>query len=77
MIHLLAQYRPFIDPLPIHSYWAWLLIPLCLLFSVVYKAVKVENLRELPRQVLSGTIWILIGMSSAAAVLAGIVKILE
>lgn len=77
MIFLLAQYRLFIDPLPIHQYWAWLLLPLCFLFSVVYKAVKVENIRELPRQALSGTMWILIGMAAAAAVLAGIVKMLE
>lgn len=77
MLDILAQYRPFIDPLPIHRYWAWLLIPLCLLFSVVYKAVKVESLNELPKQVVSGTLWILVGMSAAAAVLAGIVKVLE
>lgn len=76
MLQPLAQYRIFVDPLPIYAYWAWLLIPLCLLFSVVYKTVKVENLQELPRQILSGTVWIIVGMSAAAIVLAGIVKVL-
>jgi hypothetical protein len=72
----LLAYRFFVDPLPIHAYWAWLIVPLCLLFSIVYKTVKVENFGELPQQIISGTMWILIGMSAAAAVLAVIVKVL-
>jgi hypothetical protein len=70
-------YRPFIDPLPIYSYWYWLLLPLCILFSVVYKAVKCESMRDVPRQALSITFWILLGMASAAVGLAIVVKILE
>jgi membrane protein YdbS with pleckstrin-like domain len=72
---LLAQtYRPFYTPLPIYDYWYWLLLPLCLLFSIVYKAVKCESVKQVPRQALSITIWILLGMAAAAAVLTILVK---
>ncbi len=71
------SYRLFIDPLPIYRYWYWLLLPLCILFSVVYKAVKCESMKEVPRQAISITFWILLGMASAAVGLALVVKILQ
>jgi hypothetical protein len=74
---MLAEYRPFVDPLPIYSYWYWLLLPLCLLFSVVYKAVKCETMSQVPKAALAITFWILLGMAAAAATLAVIVKVLE
>ncbi len=33
-------WRPFLDPLPAERYWLWLFVPLVLMMSVVYKAVK-------------------------------------
>jgi hypothetical protein len=82
VIHfLLAQasqpYRPFIDPLPIYAYWYWLLLPLCLLFSIVYKAVKCESMADVPKQALNITFWILFGMACAAAGLAVVVKVIQ
>lgn len=77
MSSLLADYRFFIDPLPIFNYWYWLLLPLCLLFSIVYKAVKCETMKEVPRAAIEITLWILLGMGAAAAVLAGVVKVLQ
>lgn len=75
---LLAQsYRPFVDPLPIYSYWYWTLLPLCLLFSIVYKAAKLDSMKQVPRAALAITFWILLGMGAAAAALAVVVKILE
>ena len=76
MINLLAQYRPFIDPLPIYPYWCWLLIPLCVLFSIVYKTVKCESMSQVPKQALAITFWILLGMAAVAGALALIVKVL-
>jgi hypothetical protein len=76
MIHILAQYRPFIDPLPIYPYWYRLLLPLCLLFSVVYKAVRCETMSQVPRAAAEITFWILLGMGAAAVGLAAIVRIL-
>ena len=74
---LLAQYRPLVDPLPVAGYWYWALLPLCLIFSVVYKAVKCESMRQVPKAALAITFWILLGMAAAAAVLAVLVKVLE
>jgi hypothetical protein len=74
---LLADYRLFIDPLPIFSYWYWLLLPLCLLFSIVYKSVKCEKVEQIPKAAVAITFWILLGMASAAVGLAIIVKALQ
>jgi hypothetical protein len=72
-----GPYRPFLDPLPIYRYWFWLLLPLCLLFSVVYKSAKCESVRQIPRAALVITFWILLGMGAAAVVLTVIVKVQE
>ncbi|HEY7087713.1 MAG TPA: hypothetical protein VH518_06455 [Tepidisphaeraceae bacterium] len=77
LIPLLAEYRPFLDPLPIYRYWFWLLLPLCLLFSIVYKSAKVQYVRQIPRAALAITFWILLGMAAASVVLTVIVKIQE
>ena len=77
LIPLLAEYRLFRDPLPIYRYWYWTLLPLCLIFSVVYKGVKCESMRQVPRAAVAITFWILLGMAAAAAVLAVVVKVLE
>ncbi|WP_428940748.1 hypothetical protein [Fontivita pretiosa] len=74
---LLAQWRPFLTPMPIYDYWYWLLLPLCLIFSIVYKSVKCEDVRQIPRAALGITIWILLGMGAAALVLTLVVRILE
>jgi hypothetical protein len=71
-----VSYRPFVTPLPVWDYWIWLLIPLCLGVSIVYKAIRIENLREVPKQALYITLWILGGMFAAAVALAVIVRFL-
>ena len=86
MIFLIAQaatsattapsYRPFLSPLPVYDYWIWLLIPLCLGVSIVYKAIRCQTVREVPKEAALITLWILGGMAAAAAVLALIVKVL-
>jgi hypothetical protein len=73
----LLSYTPFVDPMPIHDWWFWLLLPLCLLFSVVYKSVKCEHVSQIPRAALSITLVILAGMAAAALVLTIVVKVQE
>ena len=58
-------YRPFLDPLDMHHYWMWLLPPLVLAISCVYKAIKLDDLAELPRQTLALTVQILAFMIMA------------
>ena len=69
-------YRPFLSPLPVWDYWIWLLIPLCLGVSIVYKAIRIERMNDVPKQAAIITLWILGGMTAAAVVLAIIVRLL-
>lgn len=70
-------YIPFLYPLPVWDAWPWLLLPLVLAVSIVYKSIKCRTMRQVPRETLVIFVWILIGMLSAATALAGIVKLTE
>lgn len=59
-------FRPFLDPLELHSVWWLMLIPMALGVSLVYKAVRVKDLAQLPRQVLVMTLQIILGMIGLA-----------
>ena len=34
-------------PLPVERYWLWLVLPICLAISLVYKTIKVERFRDI------------------------------
>jgi len=71
-----VSYRPFISPMPIWEYWYLLIVPLCLAVSIVYKAMKLPDLKSLPRQALMITAWIVICMVMAGAALTVLVKVM-
>lgn len=62
-------YRPFLDPLPVWDYWVWLLLPLSLAISVVYKSVRADSMRRVPAEAIRLTIWIVAAMGAAAVAL--------
>lgn len=68
MISLLA-WRPFLDPLPLDTWWLVMLLPLIVVVSIVYKTIKLADLKELPRQSLHLSLQIIIFMVLAAAAL--------
>jgi len=72
-------YRPFLDPIPVwpDAVWPWLLIPLCVAVSLVYKAIKCGSMKEVPREAAVITVWIILGMIGAAIALAVLVRALE
>lgn len=73
-------WKPFLQPLPgawHDSVWPLLILPLCLAVSVVYKSIKCDSMRQVPRQAAEITLWILLGMGGAAVALAGLVKGVE
>ncbi len=79
-LHLLSStlsYAPFLTPLPVWHYWPALLFPLCAIVAIVYKSIKCSSMDEVPREATALFIWILIGMAAAAAVLTGIVKLMQ
>jgi hypothetical protein len=73
----LLAYIPLIDFINVGGYWPVLLIPLAIAIAVVYKALKVRNIRELPRAAAGVTLTILVGMVLAAGLLVLIVWVAE
>lgn len=76
MIFPLA-YRPFIDSMHglfpfMTDYWLWLLVPLVLAISLVYKTTRVTFLYELPRAMLRMALQIVAVMILLAVALYGI-----
>jgi hypothetical protein len=79
-VNLLADYaytRPFLQPMPVWDYWYLLLLPLCIAVAVVYKAIKCNSMRRVPREALYIVIWILVSFVAAGAALAGLVRMIE
>lgn len=70
-------YRPFLDPLPVWDYCYLLALPLTVGVAVVYKSIRCETMRRVPLEAAKATLYILVGMSVAAAVLLGVVGWLE
>lgn len=65
MLFTLA-YRPFLDPLPLTGpAWWLLLIPLAVGIAVVYKAVRVYDMRHYTRNVFMLSAQIIFGMVGA------------
>lgn len=62
-------YVPFLDPLPVDRWWLLMLLPMVVVISIVYKAIKVEDLRQLPRQAAALTAQILTFLVLTAAAL--------
>ena len=75
----LLAWTPFLDPVPIWSnrVWPFMLLPLAAAVSVVYKSIKCRRMSQVPREATALFIWILLGMAAAAAILAGVVKVME
>ncbi len=82
MPSLLAQdvpraFEPFRQPLPVWDYWYLLLIPLCIGISIVYKAIKCREMKQVPREATVIFTMILLGMVTAAAALYALMRVLE
>lgn len=72
-------WTPFLDPVAIWSnaVWPWLIVPLAAAVSIVYKSIKCRRMSQVPREAAVIFSLILVGMVSAAVVLAGIVQAIE
>ena len=76
----LAQTEPFRlfwHPLPLWDAWYWLLLPLCIGVSIVYKAIKCRHTRQVPREASIIFIMIVVVMVLAAAGLMLLMKFLQ
>ncbi|HWE01129.1 MAG TPA: hypothetical protein VG326_01875 [Tepidisphaeraceae bacterium] len=72
-------YRLFKDPLPVwqESRWPWLLLPLVIAVSVVYKSIRCKSMKSVPREAATISAMIILGMGLAAIALAVLVRGLE
>jgi hypothetical protein len=75
MMTTLLAFTPFYDPLPalfpgMSDYWLWLVIPLVVAVSTVYKCTRIDDLRKLPAQAGILTFQLLLAMVICAILLA-------
>ena len=60
----------FYNPVTINSgLELWLVLPLCAVVGLVYKAVRVENLRSLPMEFLRLMVYMAVGLTTLCLVL--------
>jgi hypothetical protein len=63
----LLGYTPMLDPMPLSGGLWWLtLLPLALGIALVYKAIKLDDMRRYPRQVAMMTTQIVVVMLALA-----------
>lgn len=66
----ILAWKPFLQPAPNAQHWWWLLlIPMSIGVSLAYKAIRVENLNQLPRETLRMAAQIVFGMIGLALAL--------
>jgi hypothetical protein len=70
-------YTPFMQPLPAWDVWYLLALPLCAGVSIVYKSIRCRSMRKVPIEAAKAFFWIVVGLVSAAVLLAAVVKLME
>ena len=71
------HYELFKKPLPVWKYWYLLLLPLCLAIAIVYKAIRCESMKRVPREAIGLFVFIIVVMVAAAGALAALVNFLD
>jgi hypothetical protein len=71
---MLLAFVPLYDPLPAlfpnyDEYWLWLVVPLVVAISIVYKGTRIEKLRRLPWETVVMSVQILALMVVASIML--------
>ena len=79
VVHVLLAdantWRPMLDPVPVDTVWPLLLLPLAVAIAVVYKAIKLDDLRKLPRQATVLSAQIVLFMIAAAGIIWAMVDL--
>jgi len=75
-VELVLGYRPFLDPLDLHTWWWLTLVPMALGISMGYKAVRVRPLAGYWRHVGVMTVQVVGGMIGLAAVVFVLIEVL-
>lgn len=70
------EFRPFVTPAPVWDHWYLLVLPLTLAIAIVYKSVRCDSMRKVPREALVLFAFIVGVLIAAAGALAAIVNAL-
>lgn len=71
-------YVPFVKPLPPGwTHWYLMLLPLCLGIAIVYKSMRCQSMRRVPREAPVLFVFIVAVMMAAAGALVTLVNYLE
>ncbi len=70
-------YQFLVTPLEMGWNHMWLVVPLCAAVAVVYKTIRVERLRELPRQILGLWLYMALGLTALAGALYFLVEYVD
>jgi hypothetical protein len=68
------EFLPFRTPAPVWDHWYLLAIPLTLGIAVVYKCVRCDSMKRVPREALVLFAFIIAVLVAAAGALAAIVN---
>lgn len=71
---ILIAWRPFLEPLDLHTLWWLTLIPMALFVAMAYKAVRLPELDDYWRSVAVMTAQIVLAMIALAAALHLIIE---
>jgi len=68
-------FRPLYDPLfalfpGMSDHWLWLVLPLVIVISLVYKCTRIKDLKDLPKAAAIMSAQIFVVMAVAAGILA-------
>jgi len=73
---MVLGYTPFIDAMRIHDPWYLLIVPMVVLLAIGYKAVRVADARDYPREVVMFTVQVLVAMALLAALFTLVITVL-
>ncbi len=72
-----AWSRPFVQPLPVWAYKLWLIIPLALGVAIVYKSIRCDTMREVPKAAVILMLWILGAVLAAGVILTAVLYFVD
>jgi hypothetical protein len=73
----MLAWRPFIDPIDAHAWWFLLLLPIAFLVSLTWKAIRIDNIKRLPRPLGVMTVQVILAMLGLGlAAFVGLVVVL-
>ncbi|MFI4881109.1 MAG: hypothetical protein ACIAQU_00835 [Phycisphaerales bacterium JB064] len=58
----MLAWRPLLDPIDAHTWWFLLIFPVAFLVSLSWKAIRIDDIRRLPRAVVVMTVQVVLAM---------------